>query len=101
MCTVSMIADYYMDKYQPLYNLHLPIKHASNIQLYNRVRNEIKDLGEILRIAKIYDKRHDEPNCEVTTKLDFLRSVAHMVDINLDDYLNKEINEKPIIKPHK
>lgn len=46
-------------------------------------------MKELLRKAKIYDEKNNEPNCEIEDKMKFLREVAKLVGINLDDVIEK------------
>ncbi len=44
-------------------------------------------MKELLKRAKDYDIRNNEPDCEIEEKMEFLKKVAALVGINLDEIL--------------
>lgn len=105
MCVVSMIGDYYKDRFQqPSYYpglqpyvqpyLTQPSTTIQQFQLpnitreeFDSLKKEVLEMKELLKRAKIYDEKNGEPECEVEDKVELLRKVAKLVGISLDDVL--------------
>lgn len=91
MCTVSMIGDFYRDKWKeqtwfPPGHYVTPISPVSREE-FDALKKEVLDMKELLKRAKAYDERNGEPDCEIAEKMDLLRKVAEMVGVNLEDVL--------------
>jgi len=54
---------------------------------FDRLKAEVEDLKGLLKMAKAYDERNGEPECEVDDKMDLLRRVAKLVGVELDDVI--------------
>ncbi len=102
MCVVSMIGDHYNDKWKDLFP-NIPISPTPPYnqrsifpeitrEEFNQLKKEVEDLKELLKRAKIYDEKNNEPNCEIETKMAFLREVAKFVGIDLDEVLKPKLN---------
>lgn len=95
MCVVSMVGDYYGDKwrqpYQP-YIQPITITHPPEIskEEFEKLKKEVLEMKELLKRAKAYDEKNNEPDCEIDDKMDFLRKVAKLVGIDLDDVIAKK-----------
>lgn len=93
MCVVSMVGDFYQDKwkeYQPYTTItNFPISEVSKAE-FDKLKKEVEDMKELLKRAKIYDEKNNEPDCEIQEKMEFLRKMAKMVGINLDDVIKKK-----------
>ena len=96
MCVVSMIGDFYNDKWTPLEPIiYLPsstnftFTTGVSQEEFDKLKKEVQDMKELLKRAKIYDEHNNEPNCEMEDKMNFLRMVAKYVGIDLDDVLKK------------
>lgn len=100
MCVVSMVGDFYGERFSPYKPWIQPDKGTAteiiisptppSRQEVDDLRKEVEVMKEMLRRAKIYDEENDEPNCEIEEKIEFLRGVAKFVGIDLDDILNKK-----------
>lgn len=100
MCVVSFIGDHYQEKWkwvepyieQPPFN---PSPWSPNWDFTEKVtraefealRKEVLEMKELIRKAKIYDEKNNEPNCEIEDKIKVLRDVARLVGIDLDEIL--------------
>lgn len=89
MCTYSMIADHFTDKWQrsPVYApfFHPPVNgtdHVSRLE-FEALRKEVADVKELLIKAKDYDARNGEPDCEMADKVELLRKIAKLVGVDL------------------
>lgn len=84
MCVVSMVGDYYGDKWQ--WYQTRPVPDPSVLELL-ALRQEVKEAKELLKRAAEYDQEHGEPECQKEEKLAVLRKVAELVGIDLEDVL--------------
>lgn len=102
MCVVSFVGDHFQDKWKPLEPYVNPQSTSTSYTFttavskeeFDALKKEVLDMKELLRKAKIYDEVNNEPNCEIEEKMEFLRQVAKLVGIDLDDVIGKKINEQ-------
>lgn len=113
MCVVSMVSDRFDENWRKKYDWYpgnLPPHRDSPLQprVYptqpvipgqligipevtreeiEEIRKDIAELKDWLKRAKKYDEDNGEPDCEIAEKMDRLRQMAKIVDIDLDDYL--------------
>lgn len=95
MCTVSMIGDYYGDKWNPLKdwgrapNLipgpHQPFEFPVTRTEFDALRKDVLEMKELLKRAVEYDKKNNEPHCEQEEKIALLKQVAKFVGVDLSD----------------
>ncbi len=92
MCTVSMIGDFYDDKWKKTVPADTTGIWSTppTRQEFEELKKEVLDMKELLKRAKKYDNDNGEPNCEIEDKMEFLRKVAQMVGIDLDDILGEK-----------
>lgn len=109
MCVVSMLGDHYRDKWSPYFPYPLqrtitgpatdnPVPGSQQRTIatgpsqidFDNLKKEVEEMKELLRKAKVYDEENNEPNCEIEEKMTFLREIADMVGIDLDDVLKKK-----------
>lgn len=86
MCVVSMIGDHYSEKWtQPPYqNLFNNFGNVTREDFENLVK-EVKEMKALLKRAKEYDIKNNEPNCEIEEKIELLKKIAKLVNIDLND----------------
>ena len=99
MCVVSFIGDHYSDKWKDKWEPYIPkpedvqpfvFPHPQiSRQEFDNLKKEVEEMRELLRKAKIYDEKNNEPNCEIEDKMKLLREIAKLVGIDLDDVINK------------
>ena|SRR5690242_1190829 len=103
MCTVSMVGDFYGDKFRgipykpwepptdwrPEAARTQPIVIKDHTEEIAALRREIADMKDLLRRAIKYDERSGQPECFNDDKIAFLRKVAESVGISLDDVFGK------------
>ena len=97
MCVVSMVGDYFGDKWEPFkqpipspigpFNVVWP--SGPTQAEFDALKKEVLDMKELLKKAKLYDEKHNEPNCEIESKMEFLKKVAALVGIDLDEVFKK------------
>ncbi len=91
MCMVSVIGDLHKDKftkppYAPDYDFAAYTQAVTRAE-FEALRKEVSDMKKLLEMAKDYDRKHNEPNCEVEEKMSLLRKVAKAVGVDLDEVL--------------
>lgn len=99
MCVVSFIGDHYRDKWNDTYpwrqqqqSSYMQPQKPSQLE-FDKLKKEVEELKELLRKAKEYDEKNNEPHCEIELKMKFLREVAKSVGISLDDVIPKKNEE--------
>lgn len=105
MCVVSMVGDHYNDKWQYLRSYTFPRPNTITVtsenvfndfseivskQQFDELKKEVEELKKLLKRAKEYDEKNNEPNCEIEDKMKFLKAVAKLVGIDLDDVLKSK-----------
>ena len=110
MCVVSFIGDHYREKWDPYKDIINPFQPLEPIPAidpidlnkifypepevskaeFEKLKKEVEELKILLKKAKIYDEVNNEPDCEIEEKMDFLRKVAALVNIDLDDVFDKK-----------
>lgn len=102
MCTVSMIMDHYGDKWRPLVPQITPWHQQPYVpdpkeaaEQAERMRQlfapkppaitpeEIAEFRRLLDRAREYDKRNNEPDCELAEKRDALKVIAAALGIDI------------------
>ena len=94
MCVVSMIGDHFNEKwrepYKPYTYPNYPVnsfQQEVSKEEFDQLKREVEELKALLKRAKIYDEKNNEPNCEIEEKMEFLRKVAELVGIDLNDVI--------------
>lgn len=100
-----MIGDHYQDKWKTLPYTYPPNKNIPSQkeeieklfkspvtrEEFEALKKEVLEMKELLKRAKEYDEKNNEPHCEIENKMDFLRKVSALVGINLDDVIGKKV----------
>lgn len=118
MCVVSKMGDHYTDKWKDKYPLpngtgfptqplepYQPLTNPAKIdesiltelfkreitrQEFDDLKKEVEEMKKILTLAAEYDKRNNEPHCEMEQKVDLLKKMAGLFGISLDDIFKPE-----------
>lgn len=104
MCTVSMVADHYRERWEPVIHpagqpilspqqpniVHVhpnlfTLSPAVTRAEFDQLRQEVLELREMLIAAKRIDAATGQPDCEMTEKIDVLRRIAKLVGLSIDD----------------
>lgn len=81
MCVVSMVMDHYTDKWwERLSTYPNPQPAVYQPQITDE---EIAEFKRLLERAREYDKKHNEPNCELKAKKDKLRDLAEQLGVSI------------------
>ncbi len=88
MCVVSMIADHYYDRWKP-YRTDPPTQWPNTFPpapTPTRIPSqaEIDEFHELLRKAREYDKRNNEPDCELEEKKKRLNDLAKELGVKIE-----------------
>lgn len=82
MCVVSMIMDHYDDSWYKKYYIptapYLPVTTPQIPQI------EIDEFKKLLERAREYDKKHDQPNCELESKRQKLLEMARDLGVEIN-----------------
>lgn len=97
MCVVSMVGDYYADKWQYPQSPVIPgTETITNIWTngpsqadFDALKKEVEDMKQLLIRAKIYDEENGEPDCEQDEKVELLKKVAEAVGVDLSEIFGK------------
>lgn len=98
MCVVSMTGDFFGDRIPKQYPwvpspspIIIPIiPPAPSREEFDALKKEVELMRDLLAKYKEYDKKNNEPDCEIDQKMKFLRQVAESVGVDLDEVLRKE-----------
>lgn len=101
MCVVSMIGDHYSDKWKDKWNNPLnpfmptPLKPFTGFvskEEFDALKKEVQEMKELLERAVEYDKRTNQPHCEMEEKVALLKKVAEAVGVDLSEIFGKNNN---------
>ena len=85
MCLVSMVGDYYKDKWnQPHYQEQFAHIDQVSRQEFELLKKEVLEMKELIKKAVEYDKKNNEPHCENPEKVKLLKQIADLFGIELD-----------------
>lgn len=94
MCSVSMVGDHYNDIFRqkfPQVPIWPPPSQWTPPEItraeFDELKRQVTEMKELLKRAKEYDERNNEPDCEIEEKMDLLRRIASMVGVDLDEAL--------------
>jgi len=87
MCVISMVGDFYSDKWKPQLGgpLFTTTIQGVSKEEFDALRKEVLEMKELLKRAKAYDTEKGEPNCEQEEKIKILKKVAEAVGVSLED----------------
>jgi len=96
-----MVADHYDDKFNKLdlsknFNGYLQPAIITSLQStvsreeFETLKKDVLEMKELLKKAKEYDEKNNEPNCEKEEKIQKLRDIAKIVGIDLDEIFGKK-----------
>lgn len=103
MCVYSMIADHYIEKWEPRRRdpfyphpqepIYPQRQNEYDIERINELLKpkppaitpeEIEEFRRLLERAREYDKRNNEPACELESKKDTLRRIAKELGVEIN-----------------
>lgn len=85
MCVVSMVMDHYTDKWK--YTLPpQPVEYVPGVQVFIPTlptQAEIDEFRKLLERAREYDRKNNEPDCELAEKRKKLLDLATELGIDI------------------
>lgn len=67
--------------------LHAPFEPDDSVSRadFEKLREEMEELKELLKAAKRFDEATGQPDCEMDEKIELIRRVADMVGVDVDE----------------
>jgi len=94
MCTVSMILDNWNDHWkQPMQPTTWPPTELSREMRIAQLERDVEFLKKQIESAKQYDAKTGQSDCESDEKIEKLKAIADLLDIDISDVI--EILESP------
>jgi hypothetical protein len=101
MCVVSMVGDHYKDKWKDwpsVFNPEpflpskpvFPFPNLVSKEEFEALKAEVEEMKKLLERAVEYDKRTNQPHCEMEDKVALLKKVAEYVGVDLSEIFGKE-----------
>ena len=100
MCVVSMVGQHYDEKWWPQIKpqpQQIPFDKTTITTTdlekwltptkadFDALKKEVEEMKKLLQKALEYDKRNNEPHCEMENKVALLKKVAELVGVSLED----------------
>jgi hypothetical protein len=90
MCAVSMVGDHYQDKWKDRnfgigWPQSLPAVPTISRAEFDALKRDVEEMKLLLKRAKDYDERNNEPHCEMDEKVALLKKVAELVGVDLSE----------------
>lgn len=77
MCVVSMVTDHYIDKWRQYQQDTITTTPGISPQ-------EVEEFRKLLERAREYDKRNNEPECELDSKRQALKKIAKELGVEIE-----------------
>jgi hypothetical protein len=86
MCAVSMVMDHYRDKWRPLVPQPWETAPSSwTLPVPSPISPaEIEEFRRLLERAREYDRKNNEPDCELAEKRDAVKELADRLGVKVD-----------------
>jgi len=85
MCVYSVIVDHYYDKWVPLAPPWTPVGPPLPWPPVPQItQQELDEFRELLRKAKEYDAKHNQPDCELESKKEKVRELAEKLGVTVE-----------------
>ena len=89
MCVISMVMDHYHDKWWDKWNLPQPVPRpfpfpVPMVPVPTITPEEIAEFRKLLARAREYDKKHNQPDCELQEKRDKVKELARKMGVEID-----------------
>lgn len=93
-----MILDHHQEKWfpkghpqqyfqQPITNPFVP---PVDRQEFDQLKKEVEEMISLLKRAKEYDEKNNEPDCELEGKITLIRKVCEAVGVNIDEIFKRK-----------
>lgn len=99
MCVVSMMGDEFTKRWQPYVQPPIdvqpkPLTTEDWQKLFNppptkaefdALKREVELLRDLLKAAKVYDEKNNEPHCEMENKVALIKAIAKAMGVDLSE----------------
>lgn len=90
MCVVSMVLDHYQEKWRLNVSPHVSPLSTFTINPVSReefeaLKRDVEEMKALLIRAKEYDRRNNEPDCEMAEKVALIKKVAELVGVDISE----------------
>jgi phage terminase large subunit-like protein len=107
MCTVSMVMDHFNQEWDPYKKFNpIPqkIENVPNLNPldlsklfekqvgrfeFDQLKREVENMKKLLERAIEYDKKNNEPHCELEEKIATIKKIAQLVGVDLEEIFKK------------
>lgn len=90
MCTVSNMGDHYHNKWnEPLNQGYFANLAQVSRSEFEALKKEVEEMKQILKIAKDFDDKTNQPHCEQESKIETLKKVAEIFGVDLTEIFGK------------
>ena len=85
MCAVSYVGDYFRDTWPKKNNgwEYVEVNGPTRYE-FNKLKEEVEALRDLVESAKKYDEVLGEPDCEIDDKVERIRKVAKHFGVEID-----------------
>ena len=86
MCTVSAVIDSSRERFAPLVQPGIwpPLPQVTREE-HEKLRRDLEALRELILAAQKADKKMGMADCEMEEKVDFLKKVAELLEVDLSE----------------
>lgn len=95
MCAVSMVADDYRKTIPSIYPFVVNNGTGPTRAEFDALKREVEEMKELLKKAKAQDIAEGNPDCEMEEKVAFLRKIAELVGVDLEDVFDNHKESGP------
>jgi uncharacterized protein YgfB (UPF0149 family) len=89
-----MIMDHYKDRWPQQYpwvnpyidKVVTPFPGVTREE-FDALKKEVREMIDLLKRAKAYDAEHNQPDCETAEKVEFIRKIAELMEVDLSEVL--------------
>ena len=96
MCVVSYVGDMYAKGFKDKWNKVTGVPNTFTLETpvtreeFEALRQEVTELRKLLQAAKAFDKATGQPDCETDEKVDFIKSLAEFVGVDMRDVFGSD-----------
>jgi hypothetical protein len=85
-----MVGDHYRDRWtEPKYYPIIQEPQYATREEIEALREEVLQMRQLLERALEYDRKNNEPECQLEEKIAMLKKVAEIVGVDLTDLIGK------------
>lgn len=86
MCVVSMVGDHFGQKWsEPAYTQIFNNLDTITRYEFDALKREVEEMKKLLERAVEYDRKNNEPECQIEEKMQTLKKVAELLGVDLSN----------------